>query len=155
MTPFPAITIVQPWAWLIVHGRAAGVGGGKTVENRTWNTRYRGPILIHAGSRASIDVRYDAEMFVLRTFGVDEMRRMPRKLVGAYDYGAIIGKADLVDVLLPAREPRNPWHMRDQFGFVLENAEPLPLRHCKGKLGLWGRWTIVDGVAVPLEGADK
>jgi len=37
-----AILIRQPWAWLIVHGY-------KDVENRTWSTKYRGPILIHAG----------------------------------------------------------------------------------------------------------
>ena len=37
-----AISIRQPWAWLIVHGY-------KDVENRTWATKHRGPILIHAG----------------------------------------------------------------------------------------------------------
>lgn len=149
----PAITIVQPWAWLVVHGRGAKIGGGKDVENRSWTTRYRGPILIHAGARCSLDVRYDAEMFVLRTFGVEAMRRMPRQLVAAYDFGCIIGRATLVDVLAPTSTPTRPWHMPGQFGFVLEGAEPLPLRPCKGQLGLWGRWTIVDGVAVPSEAA--
>lgn len=37
-----AITIHQPWAWAIAQGH-------KRVENRSWATRYRGPILIHAG----------------------------------------------------------------------------------------------------------
>lgn len=37
-----ALTIRQPWASLI----AAGV---KTIETRSWWTRYRGPIAIHAG----------------------------------------------------------------------------------------------------------
>lgn len=37
-----AITIRQPWASLI----AAGV---KTIETRSWSTRYRGPLAIHAG----------------------------------------------------------------------------------------------------------
>jgi hypothetical protein len=36
-----ALTIRQPWAWLIVHGH-------KDLENRTWCTSYRGPLLIHA-----------------------------------------------------------------------------------------------------------
>jgi hypothetical protein len=36
------LTVCQPWAWAIVHGR-------KHVENRTWATDYRGPLLIHAG----------------------------------------------------------------------------------------------------------
>lgn len=36
------LTICQPWAHLIANGR-------KWVENRTWYTQYRGPLLIHAG----------------------------------------------------------------------------------------------------------
>lgn len=38
-----ALTIRQPWASLI----AAGV---KTIETRSWSTRYRGPLAIHAGA---------------------------------------------------------------------------------------------------------
>jgi len=37
-----AITILQPYASLIA-------SGAKWVENRTWQTRYRGPLAIHAG----------------------------------------------------------------------------------------------------------
>lgn len=37
-----ALTISQPYASLIADGL-------KFVENRTWETRYRGPIAIHAG----------------------------------------------------------------------------------------------------------
>ena len=35
-----AISIRQPWAWLIVQGY-------KDIKNRTWAAKYRGPILIH------------------------------------------------------------------------------------------------------------
>jgi hypothetical protein len=45
------ISIRQPWASLIVIG-------AKDVENRTWPTRYRGPVLIHASQRAD-DVSSD------------------------------------------------------------------------------------------------
>ena len=37
-----ALSILQPWAWLIVHGP-------KDVENRTWSTPFRGEFLVHAG----------------------------------------------------------------------------------------------------------
>lgn len=37
-----AISIKQPWAGLIANGK-------KTIETRTWNTSYRGPLLICAG----------------------------------------------------------------------------------------------------------
>ncbi len=43
-----ALTIHQPWAWAIAAGH-------KRVENRTWSTTYRGPLVIHAGnSRESL-----------------------------------------------------------------------------------------------------
>ena len=38
---YRALTVKQPWASLLV----AGI---KTVENRTWTTKYRGPLAIHA-----------------------------------------------------------------------------------------------------------
>lgn len=40
--PLMAVTVLQPWAWAIIHGR-------KRVENRTWPTYRRGPLVIHAG----------------------------------------------------------------------------------------------------------
>lgn len=36
-----ALSVRQPYAWLIVNGI-------KDIENRTWRTGYRGPVLIHA-----------------------------------------------------------------------------------------------------------
>ena len=41
-----ALSIRQPWA-------AAIVQLGKNIENRTWATRFRGPILIHAAKTIS------------------------------------------------------------------------------------------------------
>ena len=42
MSEVRALTIRQPWASLI----ALGV---KTIETRSWSTKYRGPLLVHAG----------------------------------------------------------------------------------------------------------
>ena len=39
-----ALTLHQPWASLIAVG-------AKTIETRSWSTKYRGPIAIHAGRR--------------------------------------------------------------------------------------------------------
>lgn len=39
---WPALSVRQPWAGLLM-------GGWKGCENRTWNTSYRGPLIIHAG----------------------------------------------------------------------------------------------------------
>ena len=41
---FPAISIHQPWADLIVRGI-------KDIDNRPWLTRFRGNILIQAGKK--------------------------------------------------------------------------------------------------------
>ena len=43
------LTIRQPWASLIICGE-------KDVENRTWTTRYRGELAIHAGHRFDQDL---------------------------------------------------------------------------------------------------
>lgn len=40
------LTVRRPWASLLL---VPGSAGGKTVENRTWATDYRGPVLIYAG----------------------------------------------------------------------------------------------------------
>jgi hypothetical protein len=42
-TIIKVIVVRQPWAWLIVQGF-------KDIENRSWNTRYRGPLLIQASA---------------------------------------------------------------------------------------------------------
>lgn len=77
-----AISIQQPWA-------AAILRLGKTVENRTWATRHRGPLLIHAGkSRRWYDSLDPAAW--LRTFGV------PLPGVADLPFGAIVGRVDVI-----------------------------------------------------------
>lgn len=46
-----ALTIRQPWAWLVVNGY-------RDIENPKWATHHRGPLLIHAGS-STADLRLD------------------------------------------------------------------------------------------------
>jgi len=41
-----AITILQPWASLIACG-------AKQIETRSWATKYRGQLAIHAGKQKS------------------------------------------------------------------------------------------------------
>ena len=43
-----AITIKQPWAWAIIFA-------GRDIENRSWYTHHRGPLLIHAGAAYQAD----------------------------------------------------------------------------------------------------
>lgn len=44
MSDLRALSIRQPWVAAILYGP-------KRVENRTWKTNYRGPLVIHASTR--------------------------------------------------------------------------------------------------------
>lgn len=46
-----ALTLWQPWASLVA-------GGLKQIETRSWTTRYRGPLAIHAAATVPTEVRY-------------------------------------------------------------------------------------------------
>lgn len=78
-----ALSIKQPWAWLIVQGF-------KPVENRTWWTNYQGPVLIHAGKRPDPQATRISQL-VREQFGID----IPEKL----DLGGIVGRQRLTDSL--------------------------------------------------------
>lgn len=51
-----ALSVTQPWAHLILDGC-------KTIETRTWDTTYRGDLLICATKEKSANVRWWAEHF--------------------------------------------------------------------------------------------
>ncbi len=112
------LSIRQPWAWLIVEGY-------KPVENRTWATAHRGPVLIHA----SMKFDWDARAWLAKNFGHIHvlMPKMP-----SYEYGGIIGAANLTDVVT---EMDSRWFTGPQ-GFIMEQPKPLPFFACKGMLGL-------------------
>lgn len=85
-----AITIRQPWASLIAFG-------DKIYETRSWPTKYRGPIAIHAGKNLDKDAfRYLitplATMEQLQKCGITPYT------VDDLPYGAVIAMADLVEV---------------------------------------------------------
>ena len=70
------LTIKQPWATLIMQG-------DKRFEFRSWQTKYRGDLLIHAGK------------------GIDKeaMKRLAKYLPAELPYGKILGKVKLVDCI--------------------------------------------------------
>lgn len=111
------LSIQQPWAWLIVSGH-------KDVENRTWPTRVRGWVGIHAGLKVDRE-GYD---WIQREFPQIEL-----PATAELERGGIIGRARLIDCL---DEFESPWFF-GPWGFVLADAEPLSLRSCSGKLGFF------------------
>jgi hypothetical protein len=121
------ITIKQPFASLI----AAGI---KEYEFRTWKTKYRGGILIHAGR--GIDKK---AMKKFEFYNLD------------YPSGCIIAKAKLTDCIKIGSKEREMLQKKnpavyssivkysgwDGYGFKLENIEKIPPVYIKGNLGLW------------------
>lgn len=108
-----ALSIKQPWAELIMRGV-------KDVENRTWETNYRGPLLIHAGKNIdkvalqSLDPEY-------------------------YHFKMLLsGILGIVDLICCVRIRSSRWHDEGYIGFYLENphrfTEPIPY---KGMLSIF------------------
>lgn len=110
-----ALSIQQPWAWLIVNGY-------KDVENRTWSTPVRGVIGVHAGKKIDRD-------------GLRHIRlHFPEiELPEAFDTGGIVGRVEIVDCV---KRHDSLWFCGPH-AFVLANAEPLPLIPCRGMLGFF------------------
>src|SRR4051812_17728635 len=82
------IVVRQPWAWLIVNGF-------KDIENRTWRTRYRGPLLIQAS--ATLPSTSDFEE--IRRF----VRRRGVQLPDQFATGGIVGIVQLDDCVTRSR----------------------------------------------------
>lgn len=123
------LSIRQPWAALIF----AEKPGRKNIENRTWPTDYRGWLRIHAARTP--DSRS----------GWDSARRMAQeaRLYIPLDglkirYGGIVGMVRLVGVV---RSHRSPWFV-GPYGWVFEDAYPLPFEPCQGQKGLWDYGTL-------------
>ena len=121
-----ALSINQPWAWCIVNGY-------KGVENRDWNTKYRGEFLIHAGKK------FDKEGWLWIVQNFPEIP-IPHD-IEEFDRGGIVGKARLINTV-HVREERficendKPWFF-GEYGFILDSAEPCEFKQCKGALGFF------------------
>lgn len=117
-----ALSIRQPWAWLIVNGH-------KDIENRTWSTGTRGPILIHASKGMTQNEYEEACAFIESK---DRIRHINAIMPAPKDLqrGGIVGQADIADCV---RDHHSPWFV-GEFGFLLRHAKPLPFRPFTGAL---------------------
>lgn len=120
------LTIKQPFASLIAEGY-------KEYEFRTWKTKYRGPLLIHAG------------------LGVDkEAMKRYEKLNLNYPKGKIIAKVNLTDCIevdnnLKSKLKEKNYlvyqgainSIKKEYALKLENVEKIEEISIKGKLSFW------------------
>ena len=82
-----ALSIRQPWAWLIVTGN-------KDVENRTWPTNFRGRNYVHAGKQPDSG-------WLLHAVPGAESIDIPDSL----PLGAIIGEVDIAECVTHSSSP--------------------------------------------------
>ena len=129
MSDMKALSIRAPWWWFILHG-------GKDIENRSWPTTYRGPVLVHASKWWSLrDVAEDTETAVRMNRAADGPRGASVSFRDMRDSGGnIVGRVEIIDCVT---ESRSPWFF-GEYGFVLANPvafdTPIP---CKGMLGFF------------------
>jgi hypothetical protein len=104
------------------------VNSYKRIENRSWRSDFRGPVLVHASQG------WDAEAFPIRpndTFLCDSKLPFPDKMpkfVQDYDRGGIVGQFTIVDCV---SESKDVWFF-GRYGFVVKDAMPLPFAPCRG-----------------------
>lgn len=134
-----AITIKQPWATLIALEL-------KEFETRSWSTKHRGPIAIHAGKTIDRHAYHEFQS-VLARHGYKKESDLPT--------GAVIAKANLIECHKVVKQERCEEAVTDKgaiitgleflFGFYevgrsawqlkdVEAIEPIP---AKGQLSLW------------------
>ena len=151
-----AISIKQPWASLIANGI-------KDIENRTWATKYRGKILIHA---SAISVK----TLEGTIFTDEQWKEMGEEMIGNmilnnFPKSAIIGEVDIVDCVInhesiwaeksefqccgifPTNDCNPCGHFKSEkskgikqiYNWVLANPVlyEKPILNVKGKLSFW------------------
>ena len=118
------LSVSQPYADLIVQGK-------KTIELRTWNTKFRGEFLVHAPFK----IKKDA----CKRLVIDETKLRT---------GVIIGKAEIYDVKVynSISELKSDYKkhfateefLRHKYGFLLKKPQELrmPIPY-KGSLGFF------------------
>jgi len=118
------LSVSQPYADLIIKGK-------KTIELRTWNTKFRGEFLIHAPIKIKTDV--------CKKMHIDETKLR---------VGVILGRVEIYDVkkyssILELKKDYKKHFgseefLRHKYGFLLKNPKELsiPIPY-KGRLGFF------------------
>lgn len=119
-----ALSIRQPWAWLILNA-------GKDIENRDWKTTFRGNCLIHA-SKSGTRRDYDEAIDFLVDRGLDRLQSdLPA--LDQLEKGGIVGAVEIIGC---TDNSESPWFIGEH-GFILRNPKPLPFIAYKGRLGFF------------------
>jgi len=128
-----ALTVKPLWAWAIMHGH-------KRYENRTWITRHRGPLWIHAGRFRRED--YDQAAEILRAAKIEPPS--PEEL----PCGVILGSVQLTQCLTVHVLGQHEPFADGPYAWELHAPRLLPF-HCPAR-GLVGVWKVPADIAALL-----
>lgn len=124
---FKGLSIRQPWTWAILNA-------GKDIENRTWSTDYRGPLIIHSSKTFIKEEYYKAADFIYQISKITVPE--PEDL----DFGGVVGVCDLTNIIasdFTENSWKSPWKESFSFGWQLKNPKKLKFRPLKGGLRLF------------------
>jgi len=128
------LSVKQPWSYLICSGI-------KPVENRTWNTHFRGRVLIHSSGTAwswhKVLNYLTPEMthfFVMNKYTGTWLRNL--------NTGSIIGSVEIVNCIsvhLNGKGSDSIWAEKGCYHWILRNQVMFakPILNVKGKLSFW------------------
>jgi hypothetical protein len=129
------LSVKQPWASLICSGI-------KDIENRTWPTKFRGRVLIHASQSklSPVNVLSLEQKKIVKDAGLWASCALPEYL------GAIIGSVEIVDcvqnnssIWAERSGPKSIDYLKQTYNWVLANPVLFnrPIENVKGKLSFW------------------
>ncbi len=130
-----AITVHQPWAELIALG-------AKRLETRSWNPKWRGTLVIHAGKTLLVDGFDRVFLSLLRDVGIHDLRKLPLgAAVAVCELRAVYRTEEVID-RIDERERKFGNYGPGRAAWHLVNVRPLlPPIPVKGQQGLWD-WTL-------------
>ena len=135
-----ALTVSQPFAALIASGE-------KWVENRTWDTRHRGPLAIHAGKGSQY--LSAAELREYPTGCVVATAQLVACVwIGDVRCGSLSTRPVSPGATRTMRDLHDHDHTEGPWCWVLEDIQPLdtPIK-ATGSQGLWDWITPEEGGA--------
>jgi hypothetical protein len=147
MPDLVALSVKQPWAALIVAGL-------KTVEVRTWPTRRRGRVLIHAGKLADDRPHGWARV---ATPELMEATRLRGGIVGVAELAACrcYETAEAFAADEPAHLNAPDWFVPPRlYGFVFRDVRSVGYHPCPGQTMFFGVEGF-DGLPVVTGGVDR
>jgi hypothetical protein len=147
------LSIKQPWAYLICSGI-------KDIENRTWQTKFRGRVLVHASAkRCNIN-----EIFTNKQWEVIGEENRIECVLHTSPVSAIIGSVEIVDCVINHESiwaektigiidlnrglHESIYQKKTIYNWVIANPILFenPILNVKGKLSFWDYPALNDVV---------